>query len=230
MSMQEESIVKKIGWEIVEYIRRAISPFFIKMMSGLTMLAISLIQNTALAICLMAAMLVIDGLLSFILIRGTGENAYKMKVVGQLKRENKPTGVNSSSMGTYRPCKEYRPYKGVTIGLAVSLLPIVLILVGALGDNSVARAVLMIVSGWVYMPVYVIALAVKGPMPEDFTGAWIGNETLWWGFILITLFVVISAVAYIVGGNREKVRQYMLTRRTESVDAALQSRTKGEKR
>ena len=230
MSMHEESIVKKIGWEIVEYIRRAISPFFIKMMSGLTMLAISLIENDALAICLMAVMLVIDGLLSFILIRGMGETAYKMKVVGQLKRENKPTGVNTSSLGAYRPCKEYRTYKGVTIGLAVSLLPIILILVGAIGDSTPARVVLMIASGWVYMPVYVIISAVKGPAPEDFTGAWIGNDTLWWGFILIALFIVISAVAYVMGGNREKMRQYMLTRRTESVDAALQSRTKGEKR
>lgn len=226
----KESIVKKIGWEIVEYVRRAISPFFIKMMSGLTMLAISLIENDALAICLMAAMVVIDGLLSFILIRGMGETAYKMKVVGQLKRENKPTGLNSSSMGAYRPCKEYRSYKGVTIALVVSLLPIILILVGALGNNTGARAALMIVSGWVYMPVYVIVSAVKGPSPEDFKGVWIGNETLWWGFILIALFVVISAVAYIMGGNREKMRQYMLTRRTESVDAAMQSRSKGEKR
>ena len=166
--MQEESIVKRIGWEIVEYARRAISPFFIKMMSGLTMLAISLIQNSALAICLMAVMLIIDGLLSFILIRTTGESAYKMKVVGQLKRENKPTGVNTSSIGTYRPCKEYRPYKGVTIGIAVSLIPIILILVGAIGNNTGARVALMIVSGWVYMPVYVIISAVKGPEPEGF--------------------------------------------------------------
>ena len=224
------SMIKKIGWETVEYLRRSVAPFFIKMMTGLTMLAISLIQNNALAICLMAAMFVIDCVLSFILLRGTGETAYKMKVVGQLRRENRPTGINATPLGTYRPCKEYRPYKGATIALFISLIPIILILVGAIGNNTGARVALMILSGWVYMPAYLIISVMKGPMPEDYTGVWIGNETLWWGFVLIAVFVAVSAVAYVMGGNREKVRQYMLTRRTESVDAAMNNRTKGEKR
>lgn len=222
------NIGKTIGWEVIEYLRCSVAPFFLKLMSGLTMLAISLIQNSALAICLMVVMMGIDGLISFILIRGMGETAYKMKVVGQLRKENKPSNANAS-LGKYRPCKEYKTYKGIILGLTVSLLPLLLIVIGAIGNNPGARAVLMIVSGWAYMPVYVVVSAIKGPIPEDYEGIWIGNETLWFGLILIAAFVVISAIAYIAGGNREKVRQYMLTRRTASVDRAMQQRAEGEK-
>lgn len=223
----QDNVLKRLGGEIFEYTARALSPFFMKVMTGLTMLAISLIENSALCVSLMFVMLVLDGLISFVLIRSAGESAYKMRVIGQLKRDNKPTGMNAS-MGAYKPAKEYRGYKGFVIGLVVSVLPIVLILVGAIGNNSGARAALMLSCGWAYMPVFAVASAIKGPMPKDYEGIWIGNETLWWGLIVVAVFLAVATVAYVMGGNREKVRQYMLTRRTASVEEAVRKRSEGE--
>ena len=121
--------IGKIMWEILEYLRRAATPFFLDLMFGMTMLAVSVIENPELRLIL-------------------------MKVTGQLIRENRPTG--SSDSGTYRPCKEYRWYKGTVIGLTVCIIPIILVLVGALGENTGARVTLMLMCGWCYMPPFSI--------------------------------------------------------------------------
>ena len=107
-------ILKKIGWEILEYLRRALTPFVIKVMFGMTMFVLLLIENVQLRMVLMFVLLACDCVLSFVLFRSAGEQAYKMKQAGILSREQRPVG-SAGAQGVYRPCKEYRPYKGFVI-------------------------------------------------------------------------------------------------------------------
>ena len=219
-----QKFFSNIGWGIVEYVRRAATPFFLKMMFGMTMLACIMISNTELRTILIAVLFVLDCVLTFILLRSMGENAYKMKVVGQLKRENKPTGLSNGD-GVYRPCKEYRPYKGAVIALIASVIPAILIIVGALTGSGGARATLMIAAGWAYQPVYAVYQISADAHSLAEGAAVAGASSLWWGFILLGVFVVISAVAYIMGGSKEKLRQYILARQTEDVQEGIKRKT-----
>ena len=172
--------IGKIMWSILEYLRRAATPFFISLMFGMTMLAVSSIENPELKIILMFLLVAGDGVLVFVLMRVMGESAYKMKTTGQMIRENRPTGSADSS--TYRPCKEYRWYKGAVIGLLVCAIPAALVLVGALGENLVARVVLMLLCGWCYLPVFAIYQVAFSGMEADALVAAYGFSSLWWSF------------------------------------------------
>ena len=214
-----KKLLAAAGWNILEYLRRAGLPFLLKLMFGMTMLASITIKNTELRTAVLALLFLADLFVSFMMLRIAGESAYKMNVIGRLHRENKP--VNASvNAGKYHPSKEYRPYKGFLIGLTVSLIPAVLILVGALTGSAGARLTLCIVAGWAYLPalgIYQIRADVLH-YTEDMVVA--GPSSLWWGFLLIGIFLAVCTVGYIMGGRREKFHQFVLARQTEDIDRA----------
>ena len=129
------NVFKTACAEVLEYLRRAVTPFFIKLMFGMTMLAVLLITNDVLRTILTAVLFAGDIVLTYVLLRSSGETACKMKEAGRLLRENKPVG-SAEHAGGYKPCKEYAPYKGFVIGAVVSLPAIVLIVVGALTGSA----------------------------------------------------------------------------------------------
>lgn len=213
-------VFKRVAWEILEYLRRAAVPFFISLMFGMTMLAITVVENAELKLILMFVTMAGDSVLSFVLMRSIGENAYKMKVTGQLIREKRPTG-SSGGDGTYRPCKEYRWYKGTVIGLVICVIPAILVLVGALGENTAARITLMFLCGWCYLPVFSIyQVAFSGMETEAFVSNF-GFSSMWWSFLLLAIRLALVIVGYAIGASREKVRQYVMAMQTESVEEGI---------
>lgn len=212
-------ILKKIGWEIIEYLRRALTPFIIKLMFGMTMFVLLLIENTQLRMILLFVLFACDCVLSFVLYRSAGEQAYKMKQAGILSREHRPVG-SAGAQGMYRPCKEYRPYKGFVIAVVSCLAGIVLILVSALGGSLGARLALMFVYGWAYAPVasfYMIDSVSKVDV--------IPLSSVWFTFILFGVYIVIATVGYILGGQREKLRLFMLERSAQAVESGKNHRS-----
>ena len=222
-----KKLLSSIGWNLLEYLRRAGTPFLLKLMFGMTMLASVLIKNTELRTAILALLFLADGFISFVFLRAMGEAAYKMNVVGQLRRENKPLNATINS-GKYHPSKEYRPYKGFVIGLFVSLIPAVLILVGALTGSAGVRAALIILAGWAYLPAYGIyqIYADVHHYTEDMIIA--GASSLWWGYLLIGIFLAVSTVAYILGGKKEKFHQFVLSRQMADIDRAGTQRSEGK--
>ncbi|HIY97462.1 MAG TPA: hypothetical protein H9729_07220 [Candidatus Borkfalkia excrementigallinarum] len=211
-------MIGKIGWSIWEYFRRSVTPFFMNLMFGMTMLAISTISIVELKLVLMFVIAAADCLLVFILVRAAGENAYKMKVIGQLIRENRPTG-SAQDAGTYRVSKEYRWYKGLILAAAVNLIPVILTLVSALGENLGARVTLMLLCGWCYLPPFSIYQTVFGTEAEQ-VDAYL-YSSVWWSFVLIGIQFILVVVAYYLGATKEKVHQYVLARQTESIEEGI---------
>ena len=212
-------ILKKIGWEILEYLRRALTPFVIKVMFGMTMFVLLLIENVQLRMVLMALLFACDCVLSFVLFRSAGEQAYKMKQAGILSREQRPVG-SAGAQGVYRPCKEYRPYKGFVIAAVSCLVGIVLILVSALGNSLGARLALMLLYGWAYAPVasfYMIEAVSKVDV--------IPLSSVWFTFILFGVYLIVAGMGYILGGQKEKMRLFMLERSAQAVESGKSRRS-----
>lgn len=225
------NLIKEIGSQVLEYLRRAVTPFFIKLMFGMTMLAVLLINNDALRTILMAVLFLGDNVLTYVLMRSAGENAYKMKNVGRLMRENKPVG-SAEHAGAYRRAKEYAPYKGFVIGAVVSIFAIIFIIIGALTGSTGARLALMFVSGWAFLPVFSIYYMVAEWVPNEegeLVMAAMDPSWLWWGLVLVAICIILCGIAYIHGGRREKLRQFMLERRTQTVEAGKKKRAEGGK-
>lgn len=218
---------KKIGWEVLEYLRRGLTPFFVKLMFGMTMLAVLFIQNVELRTILVVLLMVADGFLSFLLMRSTGELAYKMKVAGQLRKDNKPTG-SAETAGAYRPCKEYRTYKGIVIGVVASLVAIMLVVVSGITGSAGTRVALMFVCGWAYVPVAAVYMIILSNTGMEV----IPVSSVWYSFILIAIFIALCEIGYVMGGNKEKMRQFMLERSMQSVEkgkaAKRQNQEQGE--
>ena len=147
------NVFKTACAEVLEYLRRAVTPFFTKLMFGMTMLAVLLITNDVLRTILTAVLFAGDIVLTYVLLRSSGETACKMKETGRLLRENKPVG-SAEHAGGYKPCKEYAPYKGFVIGAVVSLPAIVLIVVGALTGSGGVRRGLVFSSAQIYESVW----------------------------------------------------------------------------
>ncbi len=208
-------ILKRIGWEILEYLRRAVTPFAIKMMFGMTMFVLLLIENTELRMILMFVLLVCDELLSFVLFRAIGEHAYKMKQAGLLGKENKPIG-SAGALGVYRPSKEYRPYKGFVIAVVSCIPAIALMLATGLGGNLIARMALMLIYGWAYAPV--VSFYMIGALGSASEVQMIPVSSVWFSFIIIGVYCILSAVAYILGGQKEKMRIFMLERSAQTIE------------
>ena len=72
-------MIGKIGWSIWEYFRRSVTPFFMNLMFGMTMLAISTISIVELKLVLMFVIAAADCLLVFILVRAADEKTLGQK-------------------------------------------------------------------------------------------------------------------------------------------------------
>ncbi len=212
--------LSRIGWEIVEYLRRMATPFILNLMFGITMFAVLAIGVEALEIILIALLYVGCCFAGFVYFRAAGEAAYKMKEQGDLRRAGKAVSESGKAGGKYRPCKEYRPYKGTAIGLCTCLIPVILIFVGALADNRPALVAMVFVCGWAYDPVYLIDRLVTGA--EEFS-----TGILWYGLILVALYLAVCIVAYELGANKERRRQTQLEERSARIEE--QKRVRGDK-
>lgn len=195
---------------VLEYLRRAVTPIFINLMFGMTMLAVSAISITELKILLMVALVALTFLASFLLMRSMGEYAYKMKVAGARKRAGQPVGMGlETGKDTYHSSKEYRSYKGFVIGAVVCIIPVIFIIVDICTGSGGARLAYGMLAGWALMPV--LAISTKA--------------NILFSLIPCAIQIVVSGIAYILGGGREKVRQFALEQRAESV-----AKTKGAKK
>lgn len=206
-----KQILSRIGWEIVEYLRRMATPFILNLMFGITMLAVMAIEIAALQAILIVLLFAGCCAAGLVYMRAAGESAYKMKEQGDARRAG-VVGSESTANGKYRLSKEYRPYKGLTIGLAVCIIPIILILVAALAKSVTARAVMGFVCGWAYFPetmVYSIATGSASGFPF-----WL----LWFGFVPIALYLACCTFGYELGANKERRRQVMLEQRSERIE------------
>lgn len=204
-----KQILSRIGWEIVEYLRRMATPFILNLMFGITMLAVMAIEIAALQAILIVLLFAGCCAAGLVYMRAAGESAYKMKEQGDARRAG-VVGSESTANGKYRLSKEYRPYKGLTIGLAVCIIPIILILVAALAKSVTARAVMGFVCGWAYFPEIMVHM-LAGGSTEVF---W----PLWFGFVPIALYLACCIFGYELGANKERRRQVMLEQRSERIE------------
>ena len=204
------------GWQIVEYLRRMVTPFIINLLYGMTMLAASSIQEDAIRIILVLVLLGATGFTDFIFMRGAGEIAYKMRVVGERKRANLPVSQDSR-IGVYRKSKEYAAYRGFVIGLFICILPILCIVIGAAAGADVCRTILMFTAGWAYIPVFVFQIAGK-------SGGDLPFASMWWGLLIVAAIWAVCGIAYILGARVERNRQSELERRSETIEEQKRSR------
>lgn len=208
-------LLKRIGWEVLEYLRRAVTPFVIKLMFGITMFVLLLIENTEIRMILMFVLLACDELLSFVLFRAIGEHAYKMKQAGLLSKQNKPVGA-AGALGIYRPSKEYKPYKGFVIAVVSCIPAVAFMLATGVGGNLVARMALMLIYGWAYAPV--VSFYMIGATGTAEEVQMIPVSSVWYSFIIIGVYCILAAVAYILGAQKEKLRVFMLERSAETIE------------
>lgn len=220
------NILKRIGWEAVEYLRRAVTPFFLSMMVGMVMLALLGIGLPTVSTVINVLLVAGDLVLMFFLLRAVGEFAGKMKAAGQMHGQG--DAVGSKSMGKYRPSKEYRPYKGFIIGAIACIVPAVLAVVGVQTGSSGVRLAMMIVCGWAYIPIYGIremAGSAQGLTGEELSAYAVDPDALWFCFIILALFIVVCGVAYILGGRAEEARQLQLRRQSETIEVVEKYRS-----
>lgn len=204
------NIFKRAGASLLDYARRAVTNIFINLMFGMTMFAVAAIEIAELVIILTYALLILAFIASFILMRGMGESAYKMKVAGDRLRSGLTSGLPpEKGADKYSPAKEYRDYKGFVIGFVVCLIPIVFVIVDVCTHSGGARLAYAMVAGWAFWP----ALAISQ------------NASLLFTLIPCAVQIAVAGVGYIMGGNKEKLRQFALEQRAESV-----SRSKGAKK
>lgn len=97
------NLAGRAGRSILEYLRRAVSPFLINLMFGMTMFACVAIEIKELRIILTFALIILTFITSFLLIRSAGEYAYKMKVAGDRKRVGLPAGMTAEGAKTRMP-------------------------------------------------------------------------------------------------------------------------------
>ena len=207
---------QNVGWSILEYLRRALTPFVIDLLYGMTMLAVSAIGIEELAIALTVALLGVMLFTNFVFMRSAGEIAYKMKLTGAARRQGMPVNADKS-LGTYREAKEYRPYKGFCVGVLIGVIPLVLILTAALAGSAGSRMALVFVAGWAYLPVFVIATVGSAD------GS-VAAITLLWGLIILAVNVVVCGIAYITGGAKERANRAMLDKRSEVIEEQKRAR------
>ena len=213
--------LSRFGWEVVEYLRRMVTPFVLNLMFGITMFAVLAIGVDEAELVLNILLFALCCLAGFIYFRAAGEAPYKMKETGDLYREGKVPGEGGAN-GKYRPAKEYHWYKGLTIGLAVCLIPVILILVGAIAGNRAALTVMVFVCGWAYSPVFSIYSMATG---ADTFAMWL----MWYGFILLALYLVCCIVGYELGARKERRRQRSLEERSERIEQQKQARLEKQK-
>lgn len=203
------NLLSRVGWSILEYLRRGVTPFVLNLMFGMTIFAFSGIETAELKFILVFAFLALTYFVDFILIRSMGEYAYKMKVAGDNIRNGRPAGMDLGNGAKYRPSKEYRVYKGFIIGLVVCIVPIVFIIADLCTGSTGARVAFGMVAGWAVMPVLNIS----------------SQASLLYALIPCGVEIVAAGIAYILGGNKERDRQLALEQKAETV-----SKVKGAKK
>ena len=199
------------GASILEYLRRAATPFFLNLMFGMTMFAVAAIDTYELKIILTYALVILTFFTDFMLIRSMGELAYKMKIAGDRKREGLPAGMTDGGADGYKPAKEYRPYKGFVIGAVASLIPVIFVIVDVTAHSTGARLAYSMIAGWAFWPVFNTSTSAH----------------ILFTLIPCAVMVVVSGIAYILGSNKEKLRQFALKQREEEVAKA---KSKGAKK
>lgn len=204
------NLAGRAGRSILEYLRRAVSPFLINLMFGMTMFACVAIEIKELRIILTFALIILTFITSFLLIRSAGEYAYKMKVAGDRKRAGLPAGMTvEGGKDAYAPAKEYRDYKGFVIGAFVCLIPFIFVIVDLCTGSGGARLAYAMIAGWAFWPPMSISTSAN----------------ILFSLIPCAVQIVVAGVAYIFGGNKEKLRQFALEQRAENI-----SKTKGAKK
>ena len=111
-----------------EYTKRVGTLLIMNFLFGITMFLVFALDNVAARVAIVFVMLAAMFALDFFLMRSAGEQDFKMSVIGEAKRRNKPSGAPEGH-STYHISKEYRVYKGF-----------------------------LIVYGWLYFPVVAISL------------------------------------------------------------------------
>lgn len=179
-------------------------------MFGITMFAVAALKTPEIKYILTYALLALTLFTSFLLIRSMGELAYKMKVAGDRLRRGLSSGLAlEKGKDTYKPAKEYRTYKGFVIGAVVCVIPFIFIIVDLCTGSGGARLAYAMVAGWAFWPVYTVSTSAN----------------VLFTLIPCALQIIVAGIAYIMGGNKEKVRQFALEQRAEDV-----SKTRGAKK
>lgn len=205
------------GWGIVEHLRRMVAPFLINMLFGIVMFASSSIELVAVQVVINAVCLLGCVAVTFFCMRSSGGNAWKMYEYGQVRRSEHREGASSATIsGRYRTSKEYRPWKAVTISIAIVIIPAVLLLLGAF-EIAWAQVVLVFLCGWAFFPEYVIYAAVTGT--EEIIGA-----SLYYGYIILALVMAAGIVGYLLGAAKERRRSEMLEMRTRKIEEQKRAR------
>ncbi len=197
---------KTAALAVWEYVRRAATPFLLNLMFGLTMFAVAMISIVALKIILMVVLLGCTVVVDFVFMRSVGEKSYKIMLDNETKKKNAAVVLDEwgeqkkEKVATY---KEYRVYKGFVFALIASLPAIVLMVVAGITKNGFVRLALWFVSGWSIIPIMAISM----------------NASYYFGFIMVALITAVCGVGYIFGGNKERMRRFMLERRTQQINA-----------
>ena len=172
-----------------EYTKRVGTLLIMNFLFGITMFLVFALDNVAARVAIVFVMLAAMFALDFFLMRSAGEQDFKMSVIGEAKRRNKPSGAPEGH-STYHISKEYRVYKGFLIGLITMALAIVLIV-----------AALFIVYGWLYFPVVAIRL----------------EANLFFCLIVFAVALTLFGVSYIIGGEKGRLQHYILLKKTNAI-------------
>lgn len=184
----------------LEYGKRIGTLLVINFLFGITMFLIFAIQNVAARCAVIYVMIAAMFVLDFFLMRSAGEQDYKMSVIGEAKRKNKPSGA-PEGRSTYHISKEYRVYKGFLIGLFTMALAFIFLLIARFSGSAGSKLFLAIVYGWLYFPV--MTCSVKAD--------------LLFCLIVFAVALAVFGVSYIVGGERGRVQHYILLKKTNAI-------------
>lgn len=184
---------------ILRYVGRSLMIYGLSLMFGLAMFAVAAIGSAPVRIVFSYVLLASCFVVDFYLCRIMGRTDYKARLVGALKREK--SEFVSDVPGSYHPSKDYKPYKGFVVGLGACLVPIILIIVAQFGQSDGLRLALFIAGGWAVLPIVNINNTVN----------------LFYGLIICAVMCTITGVAYISGGKKERLLQYVLGKKASSL-------------
>ena len=182
------------------YFKHAGTILVINFLFGITMFLVFAIKTIVLRNVIVFAMLAALFVLDFFIMRSTGEQDFAMRVVGDAKRKNKPTG-KPEGKSTHHVSKEYKVYKGFIIGLIVILPGVLLTLIAELTGSAGVLLAQMVAFGWQCFPVRAISV----------------NANLFFSFIVMALSVAIIGFSYIIGGEKGRLQHNILLKKTNAI-------------
>ena len=143
-----------------------------------------------------------------------GKMHYDSYLTGCLHRQNMRMGIVSG--GDHRPEQEYRVWKGFLIGFYVGL-PVLLF--GFLAIFSAtwrwAEVVLDMFAAWAILPIQWYR-GIVWPGDQEWAYPPVSGG---WSLLMILLPVLVTGIAYIVGGMYERRKKAEESRRTEEINA-----------